>query len=139
LVSSYSIAEGARGYPQILEYRVVPAENGAVRLVVREVAYTGPQSTTAFCSNPISADPAQGSYVLADHLAYCRFAYHEPYDSNTFLETEWLPLWDRPFLPGAIRVEMKPLAGAAGGLPQVGLTIPLHVTSNPFAQYEDHF
>src|SRR5665213_1106347 len=28
LVSSYSIAEGSRGYPQIVEYRVIPEQSG---------------------------------------------------------------------------------------------------------------
>ena len=46
LVSSYSIAEGSRGYPQIVEYRVIPEQRGSVRLVATERPYTGPQSTT---------------------------------------------------------------------------------------------
>src|SRR5665213_924874 len=46
LISSYSIAEGARGYPQIVEYRVVPDERNSVRLVATESPYTGPLSTT---------------------------------------------------------------------------------------------
>ena len=49
LISSYSIAEGARGYPQIVEYRVLPGERGGVRLVATEHPYTGPASTTPFC------------------------------------------------------------------------------------------
>jgi prepilin-type N-terminal cleavage/methylation domain-containing protein len=139
LVSSYSISEGARGYPQIVEYRVLPADGGTVRLVVHELPYTGPQSTTAACNGTSFADASSGSYVLADHLASCRFLYHEPYDPNAFLETEWLPFWDRPFLPAAIRIEMKSAAPVAGGLPELGLTVPLRVTGDPFAQYEDHF
>jgi prepilin-type N-terminal cleavage/methylation domain-containing protein len=135
LVSSYSIAEGARGYPRIVEYNVLAGEGGTVRLVVREAPYTGPQSTTAACAGIVSND----SYVLADHLASCRFLYHEPYDPNSYLETEWLPVWDRPFLPAAVRIEMKPAGPAAGGLPNLGMTVPLHVTKDPFVEYEDHF
>ena len=59
LVSSYSIAEGARGYPQIVEYRVIAGERGSVRLVATERPYTGPQSTTAFC---VGAAPAATSF-----------------------------------------------------------------------------
>ena len=156
LVTSYSIAEGARGYPQIAEYRVVPAENGdSVRLVVHESPYTGPQSTAAVCAGALfdntasfvdatsasnaAAGASSGWYVLADHLAFCRFLYHEPYDPTTFLETPWLPLWDRPFLPAAIRVEMQQAAPVAGGLPELGLTVPLRVTRDPFTHFEDHF
>ena len=136
LVSSYSIAEGARGYPQIVEYDVVPSDNGTARLVVREAAYTGPESTTAACAGGI---PTGQPYVIADHLAACRFLYHEPYDLNSYLETDWLPVWDRPSMPAAIRIEMKPAAGSAGSLPELGVTVALHVTRDPFAQYEDHF
>jgi prepilin-type N-terminal cleavage/methylation domain-containing protein len=103
LVSSYSIAEGSRGYPQIVEYRVIPEQPGTVRLVATERPYTGPQSTMPYCGNepapPVSAFDmgaqsavgfsgapsaaavlSGGSYVLAEHLAYCRFSYHEPYN-----------------------------------------------------------
>jgi hypothetical protein len=40
-----------------------------------------------------------GSYVLAEHLAHCRFSYHEPYDQNRFIETAWLPQSVKPLLP----------------------------------------
>lgn len=160
LVSSFSIGEGARGYPQIVEYRVLPAEGGGVRLTASEHAYTGPQSTTPFCAGPAPSELAAGTappvdvrsvsevqpsavpgatYVLADHLAYCRFAYHEPYDLNAFVETDWLPLWNRQLLPAAVRIEMQPAAPVGGGLPQLGLTVPLHVTRDPLAQYRDQF
>ncbi len=152
LVSSFSIAEGARGYPQIIEYRVLPDRGGGVRLTVSEHAYTGPQSTAPFCTGsppselaPADVAPsdasstAEDTYVLADHLAYCRFSYHEPYDINAFVETDWLPLWNRQLLPAAIRIEMQAASPAAGGLPFVGVTVPLHVTRDPFAQFEDHF
>lgn len=164
LVSSYSIAEGARGYPRIAEYRVLPSDHGqSVRLVIHESEYTGPLSTTAACaeasldnaawasqvdaaSSPdasaadaAASGPSSGWYVLADHLAFCRFLYHGPYDPNTYLETEWLPLWDLPVPPAAIRIEMKQAGPVAGGLPELGLTVPLPVTRDAFARYEDHF
>ncbi|HSW51381.1 MAG TPA: prepilin-type N-terminal cleavage/methylation domain-containing protein, partial [Bryobacteraceae bacterium] len=42
-VSTYSLAEGWRGFAQILEFQVVPGERGeGVRLVVNEHLYTGP-------------------------------------------------------------------------------------------------
>src|SRR5205814_2063081 len=49
-VSSYSLQEGARGYPRILEFQVIPGENGkGVRLIVNENLYTGPPSAGMFC------------------------------------------------------------------------------------------
>ena len=42
-VSSYSLTEAARGLPRLLEYQVIPGEDGnSVRLVVNEIVYTGP-------------------------------------------------------------------------------------------------
>jgi len=151
LISSYSIAEGARGYPQIVEYRVVAGERGSVRLVATERPYTGPQSTIPYCSGaapaasafefgsqPAAATPA-ASYVLAEHLAYCRFSYHDAYDQNTFLETPWLPLWAKPALPAGVRIEMQPAAPETGGLSALGLTIPIHVDRDPRLVYDDRF
>jgi hypothetical protein len=161
LVSSYSIAEGSRGYPQIVEYRVIPEQRGSVRLVATERPYTGPQSTTPYCGgappppvssyelgtrSPVplggaqSAGQASGeSYVLAEHLAYCRFTYHEPYDQNRFIETAWLPLWDKPLLPAGVRIEMRPLVPDAGGLSVLGVTVPIQVNRDPRLVYVDGF
>jgi prepilin-type N-terminal cleavage/methylation domain-containing protein len=137
LITSYSIAEGARGYPQIVEYRVLPSERGGVRLVATEHAYTGPQSTTAFCSS--APAPGGTAYVLAENLAYCHFSYHEPYNQNTFVETPWLPLWDKPALPAGVHIEMRPLAPAAGGLSVLNVTVPIMVTRDPLSVYDDRY
>jgi prepilin-type N-terminal cleavage/methylation domain-containing protein len=162
LVSSYSIAEGSRGYPQIVEYRVIPEPSGSVRLVVTERPYTGPQSTTPYCGNapapPVpsfemanqsvlelggaqsAAAPALGgSYVLAEHLAYCRFSYHEPYNQNRFIETPWLPLWDKPLLPAGVRIEMRAAVPNSGGLSVLGVTVPIQVNRDPRMVYVDSF
>jgi prepilin-type N-terminal cleavage/methylation domain-containing protein len=153
LVSSYSIAEGSRGYPQIVEYRVIPEQRGSVRLVATERPYTGPQSTTPFCGNAPpppavssyelgaqSASTALGaSYLLADHLAYCRFSYHEPYNQNRFIETPWLPVWDKPLLPAGVRIEMRSAVPDAGGLSVLGVTVPIQVNRDPRMVYVDAF
>jgi prepilin-type N-terminal cleavage/methylation domain-containing protein len=154
LISSYSIAEGARGYPQIVEYQVVSSGRGGVRLVATERPYTGPQSTTAYCGSPAAApsafefgarpatsttQPGVASYVLAEHLAYCHFSYHEPYDQNTFLETPWLPLWVKPALPAGVRIEMRPVAPETGGLSVLNVTVPIQVNRNPVLVYDDRF
>jgi len=155
LVSSYSIAEGARGYPQIVEYRVIAEPPGTVRLVATERPYTGPQSTTPYCASApapsvsafelgarssVELGAAQGgSYVLAEHLAYCRFSYHEPYNQNRFIETPWLPLWDKPLLPAGIRIEMRSAVPDTGGLSVLGITVPIQVNRDPRVVYVDGF
>jgi len=156
LVSSYSIAQGARGYPQIVEYRVIAEAPGSVRLVAIERPYTGPQSTTLYCGSGPPPAPAvsayeigvqsgaqpavstQGeSFVLAEHLAYCRFSYHEPFDQNRFIETSWLPLWDKPLLPAGVRIEMRSQTPQAGGLSVLGVTVPIQVNRDPRLIYGD--
>ena len=44
-VTSYSLQEGARGYPKLVEFTVISGENGnGVRLIVNEIPYSGPFS-----------------------------------------------------------------------------------------------
>jgi len=137
LITSYSIAEGARGYPQIVEYHVLPSDRGGVRLVATEHPYTGPASTTTFCSN--ASAPGGTAYVLGENLAYCRFSYHEPYNQNTFLETPWLPLWDRPALPAGVHIEMRPMVPESGGLSVLNVTVPIMVDRDPRSVYDDRY
>ena len=137
LVSSFSIAEGARGYPQIVEYRVLPSDAGQVRLVASEYLYTGLQSTLPYCAG--TPPPDARVVVLADHLAYCRIWYHEPYNISTFAETPWLSIWDRPVLPAAVRIEMRPAAPVAGAIAPLDITAPIRVTRDPLIPYVDRF
>lgn len=143
LVSTYSLQQATRGLPMILEFHVIPGEDGAgVRLVVNEHMYTGPLSSGAFCAGmtqditgastpnflPIETNPS--SFVLADKLAYCKFSYR-------FLAPDpkaqpiWLLHWNKPLLPSAIRVEMAPLEPNSAKLQLVPLTIPIRVTKDP--------
>lgn len=143
LVSTYSLQQAGRGLPMILEFHVIPGEEGrGVRLVVNEHAYTGPLSSGAFCAGmtrdetgattpdflPIETGPS--SFVLADKLAFCRFSYR-------FLLPDpkappmWLSHWNKPLLPSAVRVEMAPLQPDSARLQLVPLTIPIHVTKDP--------
>ena len=91
LASTFSLQQGARGMPMILEYQVIPGENGqGVRLVVNESWYTGPRGAGLLCAgmmpDPLTGAPVPlylpiqvgaGSFVLADKLAYCRFSYRD--------------------------------------------------------------
>jgi prepilin-type N-terminal cleavage/methylation domain-containing protein len=142
-VSNYSLQEGIRGMPMILEFHVIGGENDAgVRLVVNEHIYTGPRSTGSFCAGlapnqegvpmpqflPIQTSP--NSFVLADKLAYCRFAYRfVPADPR--LPALWLVHWPKPLLPNAIRIEMAPLVPDSARVQPIALTMPVHVTKDP--------
>jgi hypothetical protein len=148
-ISSYSLSEGSRGAPRILEFQVIEGENGrGVRLVVNEHPYTGPLGAGAFCLGlapdplagvtlprfvPVTVGP--GSFVIADKLAECRFVYQEALVEPPF--ERWTPRWVRsPFWPAAIRVEMTPLDAEASMITPVSLTVPVHVLKAP-GEYVD--
>src|SRR6202044_468521 len=128
MISSYSIGEGFRGYPQILEFQVTESPSGGVKLVVTEHPYTGPSSASAFCGTADAEGNAFGSafsesgpppFVLADGLISCEFSYHMPVDMLGYKDTAWMPAWKGNTLPAGVRVGMKPRAGSGGGLPVV--------------------
>ena len=140
-VSAYSMAEGFRGYPRILEYQVIPGErNEGVRLVVNERMYTGPLSAGMLCLAarpeyvPIEVGPQ--SFVLADRLAYCRFGYLEQRTPDP-KDATWRGVWSSPNYPLAIRVEMAPLEPDPSRLPLLSLTVPLRVNKDPMVAYAD--
>jgi prepilin-type N-terminal cleavage/methylation domain-containing protein len=138
LVSSYSMSEGARGTPRVLELQVVPSDRGGVRLIVNEFLYTGPSSIAPYCLErsffPVQVFPQ--SFVLADHLAYCRIFYQD-YLPQTPNQEKWLPLWNKPDLPSAVHVDMAPLAADPATLPLVSVTVPIHVTREVLNPYAD--
>ncbi len=148
-VSSHSLQEASRGYPRILEFQVLPGEdNRGVRLVVNELLYTGPFSVGPLCLGlgphpgfgvaaplflPIQAGPA--SFVLADKLAYCRFAYQEVPPPPA--PWQWVPLWVKPELPRAVRIEMAPLEPHPARLGNTTFVLPLRVNRTPIFGYVD--
>ena len=147
LASTYSLHEGARGVPMILEFQVVPGEdNEGVRLVVNEQWYTGPRGAGALCTG-MSRDPVTGvpgptfvpiqiggnSFVLSDRLAYCRFTFHD----STRRQPIWTDHWVTQMFPDAIRIDLAPLAPDAGRLQPVTLTIPVRLTRMPLANYQE--
>ena len=149
LASTYSLQQGARGIPMILEYQVIPGENGqGVRLVVNETWYTGPRGAGLFCLG-MGADPLTGaqapqfppiqiganSFVLADKLAYCRFSYRDLLPPPEL--ERWVLHWIKPLLPSAVRVEMAPLVPDSSRLEPVTLTIPVRVTRLPLEPYDN--
>jgi len=146
LVSSYSLADAWRGYPQILELQVIPGPRGeGVRLVVNEHLYTGPPAAGAFCLGvtldyqlgvtvpafrPIAVGPR--SFVLADRLAFCRFSYLERRPPE---RERWVERWILRRWPSAVRIEMAPIEPDATRIPPLSITAPIRVTASPEEGY----
>ena len=145
LVSTFSLQEGWRGHPQVLELFVIPGEERGVRLVVNELPFTGSLGAGRLCrvrpdSPALQFMPAQSgptSFVLADKLAYCRFAYLTPAaDPNQ--PATWEPLWTRQDLPLAIRVEMAPLDADPSQVQPISITAPVYLHRYPEIPYADY-
>ena len=138
MVSTYSMAEGARGYPRIVEYQVAPDENGTVKLIVYERLYTGPGSTAGFCGESIALLGSPQPLVAATRLAYCRISYHQMDPDTQFRGGGWVDSWSQPDLPGAVRIEMVPAAPDAIRLPVVAVTVALRTNRSVLdLPYED--
>jgi hypothetical protein len=148
-VSNYSLAEAARGYARLLEFRVIPGDHGAgVRLIVNERIYGGPFMVGSLCTGmapnaegrvspqfpPIDVGPA--SFVLADKLQSCRFLYRQPLPPPDL--ERWLPVWPlTDLLPSGIRIELAPLSPDPGKLQLQTITAPVHVTKWVLGPYAD--
>ncbi len=147
-VSTYSLAGAWRDVPRIIEYRVIPAERG-VRLVVNELPYWGPASAGMLCTgmapDPLLGTPARrfrpvevgpASFVLADHLAYCRFVYllRRPPP----LPDTWLGAWASIQLPGAVRIDMAPLEEDASRLRPAPITAQIRIRRAADIDYGDY-
>lgn len=137
-VSSFSMAEGSRGYPRIIEYQVAPGSSGGFRLIVSERPYTGPASVAPFCLDgsflPTAAvspggisNPNESSIVAADSLSECLFFYQQPVQPIVFGDVQWVGNWSLPMLPPAVRIEMVPLAGAREILPPLDVMVNLRM------------
>lgn len=140
LISTFSLQEGWRGQPQILELFVIPGENGqGVRLVVNETPYEGPLSASHVCTGdgkfaPVTAGP--NSFVLADKLASCQFQYLGAAD-NPRDPPLWQPLFKSKLWPFGVRIQMTPLEPDPSRLQPLTATVPLFLYRNPEMQYED--
>jgi hypothetical protein len=151
LVSAFSLQQGWRGQPQILELFVIPgADDRGVRLVVNEIPYTGPAGTALLCTGR-TRDPATGgnlavfapvaagpnSFVLADKLAYCRFSYFTiPLDRGVL--PHWTPTWNISGWPFAVRIEMAPIEPDPSRLQTISVIAPIHIHRSPEIQYVDY-
>lgn len=114
-ISNYSLQQGARTPPQLIELGVARHPEGGVRLLLNERPYPGPQ-IAGWLILGSAADPDGGrflrfrpieigprSFVVADRLPVCRFWYLERIVPDHDL---WRERWRLPTLPKAIRIEM---------------------------------
>lgn len=136
-VSAYSLEEAWRGRSRILEFQVIPGDQGkGVRLVVNEQLYSGPKSLGPFCRPGLPVAVGPGSFVLADRLAYCRFAYQEPAPPPADAGP-WRPDWVMPKWPRAVRIDMGSLDEDAAKLRPMTLTARMRVDRYPVFDYGD--
>jgi prepilin-type N-terminal cleavage/methylation domain-containing protein len=151
LVSTFSLQQAWRGQPQILELFVIPGENGrGVRLVVNEVAFTGPLGAGQLCVG-MAPDPQTGanvprfspvipgpnSFVLADKLAYCHFSFLSP-APQPGLPPLWTGSWSRPGWPLAVRIDMAPLDPDPSRLQPISVVAPIYIHRAPEIPYGDY-
>lgn len=149
-VSTYSLADASRGLPQILELFVIPGEKAGVRLVMNELLYSGPYAAGALSLGmvpdptlgvavprfvPVQARP--GSFVLADRLAFCQFAYQEKVPPPDL--AVWYTQWNRPVWPSAVRIDMASLDSDPAHLHMTTLTMPVRVAPEIDKEYHDDF
>ena len=149
LISSYSLEQATRGYARLLEYQVLPREDGkGVRLIVNDRQYTGPRGAGEVCMG-YAPDPATNepvlrfapiqpgpySFVLADSLAYCGFYYREALTVPPF--ERWVQRWVSPLWPTAVRVEISLLEPDPSGLRVVSMTVPIRVNRRPGVLFAD--
>lgn len=148
-VSNYSLAEASRGYPRLLEFRVIPAERGqGVRLIVNERIYGGPFMLGSLCTGlapgpegpmlpqfqDIEVGPA--SFVLADKLAYCRISYRQTMPPPEL--ERWMPIWPlSDLLPSGIRIEMAPLSPDGSRLQVMTVSAAVRVNKWVLGPYAD--
>lgn len=149
MVSGFSLQDGWRGMPQVLEFMVIQGEEGGVRLIVNEIPYGGPFQVGRLCSGLANANgmvlpqfpPVQAgekSFVLADKLAYCRFTYEwASLDKTRPQPPTWSPTALNIMWPMAIRVEMAPMAPDPSILQPLSVTAAVHIHVLPTIGYID--
>lgn len=150
LVSTFSLQQGWRGRPQLLEMFVIPGEDGqGVRLVVNEFPYH-PIATARTCVG-IAQDPggaggprflppqtSEHTFVLADKLAYCRFGYLQFSKVDLTAPPRWLPSMSFQGWPQAVRIEMAPQRVDVSRLQPFSITAPLRIHRAQDIPYADY-
>ena len=134
-VTTYSLEEAWRGRARVLVMQVIPGENNeGVRLIANEIPWTGAAQTGRMVTaitpeGPLFADVTggEGSFVLADKLAYCRFLYQVE-DLEVQGGFIWVAEFRKPTLPRGVRIEMAPLQPSTSELAPSSLTVRFPVS-----------
>jgi hypothetical protein len=149
MVSTYSLQQGWRGQPQLLQLFVMPGDEAGVRLVVNEIPYTGARGAGQYCTGtinipntiaplaqmiPVRSGPL--TFVLADKLAFCRFSYYTPSSALNGPPT-WQPNWLSKGWPLAVRIEMAPLTADPSRVQPISVIAPIHIRRDPEKVYTD--
>ena len=152
MVSTFSLQQGWRGEPQILEFFIIPGEKGrGVRLVVNETPYT-PFTAGNFCRGvapdpilgvtvplyPPEPEASPGSFVLADKLAYCKISYFVRSKDPNAPDPIWLPKATGLGWPLAIRIDMAPLDPDLVRLQPISVVAQVYLHRAPEIPYVDN-
>jgi prepilin-type N-terminal cleavage/methylation domain-containing protein len=148
MVSTFSLRDGWRGQPQILQMFVTPGKEGMM-LVVNEYPYTGAFGAAQYCTGTFmvpntitrlalmaSVPAGPKTFVLADDLASVRFSYYTP-ATAMFDPPSWQPSWASKGWPMAVRIEMVPTKPDPSRLEPITVTAPLHIRRDPEKVYTD--
>ena len=147
LVTNYSIGGGARGFPQIVLFSVVPDPSGGFQLREVEAPYPraaceADQVSSPGAPAPIAPTPAASpnaeTLVLARHLYSARFSYRGPPRADGTIVNVWTDSWNLPVLPGAVRIETVPLDGPTSNLPALADNATIHVTKLQMDYVDDY-
>jgi general secretion pathway protein J len=133
MVTSYSLADGARGYPQLVDLEVLPDSEGGLRLIENEHFYFSPASSAPFC---VPQGFTSQSFEVARGLAVCRISYRE-YIPETPNAGKWVAGWNRANLPAALRIEMIPLHVEPARLMLQTVNIPIRIYRDVMGDYDD--
>jgi len=124
-VTSYSVNEGARGFPRVVVFSVARDPAGGVQLEEAEYPYTG--SGAAGCAGDGPGALAT-PLVLANRLASCTIAYEDPQRFDSSLPGRWVQAWNNPLLPAGVRIDTQPLDGFTSNLPALAVNAKIHIT-----------
>ena len=148
-VSAFSLQQGWRGQPRVLDMFVIPGATAGVRLVVNEAIYNpvgAGKSCLQVAPDPLTGamaprfpppEPNGASFVLADELAGCRFMYL-PRPDAAHPQTTWTAEASGRGWPMAVRNEMTPLEPDPSRLEPITITAPIRVHRSAEIQYVDN-
>jgi len=133
LVTTYSIGEGARGFPHVVMFKIV--QDPEVGLQLEEIE--SPYTEAGGCGGG-SGGPNSLTLVLARRLFSCKFSYHAPPRPDGGIVASLVDSWNGPLLPSGIRIETVPLDGVTSNLPALAVNAQIHITKLQMPYVDDY-